>query len=132
MEAAVGTPELIRDARRVRVPSLERVRALWEILEVEFYVGPKTTKDSGDIPWLEQALETAGRVPAETGREAGAGRQDEGRVRGPRPHRRGARQSGRHPRGESDRGIRQEAEHAGSGGQPGEGGQDPKPSARRA
>lgn len=68
---AVGTPELIRDMRRGRVPSVERFKALCEVLDLEFYVGPRRVKDSVDILRLEQALETADQVLAETGRELG-------------------------------------------------------------
>ena len=88
---AVGSPELIRDMRSGWVPSVERFKALCEVLDLEFYVGPRRVKDSVDVPRLEQALETADQVLAETGREFGAGGQGEGRVRGLRPHRRGAR-----------------------------------------
>lgn len=65
---AAGTPELIRDMRRGRVPSVKRFRALCEALDLEFYVGPKRVKDSIDAARLEQALETADQVLAETGR----------------------------------------------------------------
>ena len=68
---AVGTPELIRDMRRGRVPSVERVRALCEVLDLEFYIGPRRAKDSVDVPRLEQALQTADQVLAEIGRELG-------------------------------------------------------------
>ena len=70
---AVGTPELIRDMRRGRVPSVERVRALCEALDLEFYVGPRRARDSVDIPRLKQALETIDQVLASTRREMGRG-----------------------------------------------------------
>ena len=38
---ATGTPELIRNMRRGRVPSVERFCALCDVLNLEFYVGPK-------------------------------------------------------------------------------------------
>ena len=38
---AGGTPETIRDMRRGRVPSVERVRALCRVLGLEFYMGPR-------------------------------------------------------------------------------------------
>lgn len=37
---AGGTPEMIRDMRRGRVPSVERVRSLCRVLDLEFYLGP--------------------------------------------------------------------------------------------
>ena len=58
---AVGTPELIRDMRRGRVPSVERFRALCEALEIEFYVGPQRRMDSVEARRLERALEIADR-----------------------------------------------------------------------
>ena len=36
---AVGTPNLIMNMRRGRVPSIHRLRALCEVLGLEFYVG---------------------------------------------------------------------------------------------
>ena len=58
---AVGTPELIRDMRRGRVPSVERFRALCDALELEFYVGPQRRTDSVEARRLERALEIADR-----------------------------------------------------------------------
>ena len=55
---AVGTPELIRDMRRGRVPSVERFRALCNVLELEFYVGPPRSRNPVDSQRLEQAVET--------------------------------------------------------------------------
>ena len=68
---AAGTPELIRDMRRGRVPSVKRFKALCEALDLEFYVGPRRMWDSVDVARLEQALETADQVLAETGRDLG-------------------------------------------------------------
>ena len=65
---AVGTPELIRDMRRGRVPSVERVRALCEVLDLEFYVGPPRSGNPVDPRRLERAVETAESVLAATGR----------------------------------------------------------------
>ena len=47
---AVGTPELIRDMRRGRVPSVERIRALCEVLNLEFYVGPREARTRWTSP----------------------------------------------------------------------------------
>ena len=37
---ATGGPELIRSIRRGSIPSVERIRALCEVLKLEFYIGP--------------------------------------------------------------------------------------------
>ena len=66
---AVGTPELIRDMRRGRVPSVERIRALCKVLELEFYVGPPRSTNSVDTRRLEQAVEAAESVLAATERK---------------------------------------------------------------
>ena len=65
---AVGTPELIRDMRRGRVPSVERFRALCEVLDLEFYVGPHRDERPVDTIRLVQALEAAEHVLATKGR----------------------------------------------------------------
>ena len=59
--AAVGTPELIRDMRRGRVPSVERVRALCAVLDLEFYIGPLRPRLAVDLFRLERALGVAER-----------------------------------------------------------------------
>ena len=61
---AVGTPELIRDMRRGRVPSVERFRALCDVLGLEFYVGPPRGRSPPDPHQLEQAMEAADSVLA--------------------------------------------------------------------
>ena len=66
---AVGTPELIRDMRRGRVPSVERFRALCNVLDLEFYVGPPRSRNPVDSQRLEQAVETAESVLTATGRK---------------------------------------------------------------
>ena len=38
---AQGSPEMIRDMRRGHVPSVERLRSLCEVLDLEFFVGPR-------------------------------------------------------------------------------------------
>ena len=42
-----GSPELIRNIRRGRMPSVERLKVLCEVLELEFYIGP--TREAGAI-----------------------------------------------------------------------------------
>jgi len=56
---AVGTPELIRDMRRGRVPSVERFRALCEVLGLEFYVGPPRSESPLKPERLQQAIRLA-------------------------------------------------------------------------
>ena len=65
---AVGTPELIHDMRRGRVPSVERFQKLCEALELEFYVGPPRDGGHVDAARLSQALATTDRALALTGR----------------------------------------------------------------
>ena len=64
---AVGTPELIRDMRRGRVPSVERFRALCDVLGLEFYVGrPRITGLLNRRP-LEDAIEIVEKALAAAG-----------------------------------------------------------------
>ena len=53
---AVGTSEMIRDMRRGRLPSVERLQRLCEVLGLEFYVGPPRSPGSIDERRLEQAV----------------------------------------------------------------------------
>ena len=59
---AVGSPELIRDMRRGRLPSVERLQALCEVLDLEFYVGPRRLHPEIDERRLEEAVESAERI----------------------------------------------------------------------
>ena len=68
---AVGTPELIRSMRRGRVPSVERVEALCQVLDLEFYVGPPRDGRPVDAERLEEALEATERTLASIGRTMG-------------------------------------------------------------
>ena len=66
---AVGTPELIRDMRRGRVPSVERFRALCDVLGLEFYVGPpRDDSRVRDLRRLERAIYVTENVLAATER----------------------------------------------------------------
>ena len=56
---AVGSKELIREMRRGRVPSVERVKALCEVLGLEFYIGARRRAAPVDAGRLERALEAA-------------------------------------------------------------------------
>ena len=58
---AVGHGELVRDIRRGRTPSWDRIRALCDVLGLEFYIGPVREPASVDDRRLELALETAER-----------------------------------------------------------------------
>ena len=57
---AVGSPELIRDMRRGRMPSVERLQALCEVLGIEFYVGPR--RSEVDEQRLQDAVENTERT----------------------------------------------------------------------
>ncbi len=65
---AVGTPELIHNMRRGRVPSVERVKALCEVLGLEFYVGPPRAAAPVDTGRLGRALEITEQALAATAR----------------------------------------------------------------
>ena len=51
---AVGTPDLIREMRRGRAPSVDRLRALCEVLDLEFYIGPKRPDDQDRPSWVDE------------------------------------------------------------------------------
>ena len=62
-----GSPEFIRNLRRGYVTSVEKFRNLCEILDLEFYVGPKREPGAVDERRLAQAVLTLERVLLETG-----------------------------------------------------------------
>ena len=62
-----GSPEFIRNLRRGHVTSIEKFRNLCEILDLEFYVGPKREPGTVDERRLEQTIATLERVLLETG-----------------------------------------------------------------
>ena len=66
---AVGSPDMIADMRRGRVPSVERVQAMCEVLGLEFYVGPHRRRAPVDPERLVQALSTADRAAESCGLE---------------------------------------------------------------
>ena len=66
---AVGSPDMIADMRRGRVPSVERVQAMCEVLGLEFYVGPHRRRAPVDARRLVQALSTADRAAESCGLE---------------------------------------------------------------
>ena len=59
---AVGSHELIRDMRRGRTPSVERLQALCEVLDLEFYVGPRREAGTVDEQRLEDAVDSTERT----------------------------------------------------------------------
>ena len=56
---AVGTPNVIMNMRRGRVPSIHRLRALCDVLGLEFYIGrPRTVRGAAfDVERLALTLE---------------------------------------------------------------------------
>lgn len=58
---AVGTPDLISNMRRGKVPAVDRVQALCRALDLEFYVGRRREEVPVDEERLAVALETAER-----------------------------------------------------------------------
>ena len=65
---AVGTPELIHDMRRGRVPSVERFRTLCQAQELEFHVGSPRDGGRVDAVRLSRAREITERALVSTGR----------------------------------------------------------------
>ena len=70
---AVGTPNFISHLRRGQVPSVVRLRALCEVLGLEFYVGrPRRTSGADiDIVRLALALEEIARAFPDAGERLG-------------------------------------------------------------
>lgn len=61
-----GSPEFIRNLRRGYVRSIAKFRALCEVLELEFYVGPHRETGAVDDRRLEVAIATTERVLADS------------------------------------------------------------------
>ena len=59
-----GSSELIRNIRRGRMPSVERLRTLCEVLELEFYIGPKRESGAIDEARLREAVVSTERTLA--------------------------------------------------------------------
>ena len=57
-----GSPDLIRNIRRGRMPSLERLRALCEVLDLDFYVGPRRQAGAIDVRRLREAIASTERT----------------------------------------------------------------------
>ena len=71
---AQGTPEMIRDMRRGHVPSVERLRSLCAVLDLEFYVGPRQAgwhgrADAPGVPLsaLERTAQDLAQLTADAG-----------------------------------------------------------------
>ena len=59
-----GSPELIRNIRRGRLPSVERLQTLCEVLELEFYIGPRREAGAIDEARLREAVVSTERTLA--------------------------------------------------------------------
>ena len=57
-----GSPELIRNIRRGRMPSVERLQLLCEVLELEFYIGPAREAGAIDERRLREAVTSTERT----------------------------------------------------------------------
>ena len=57
-----GSPELIRNIRRGRMPSVERLRVLCEVLDLDFYIGPRREAGAIDEPRLREAVASTERT----------------------------------------------------------------------
>ena len=57
-----GSPELIRNIRRGRMPSVERLQALCEVLELDFYIGPRRAAGTIDERRLREAVASTERT----------------------------------------------------------------------
>ena len=57
-----GSSELIRNLRRGRMPSVERLQVLCEVLNLEFYIGPAREAGAIDEPRLREAVASTERT----------------------------------------------------------------------
>ena len=57
-----GSPEFIRNIRRGRMPSVERLQVLCEVLGLEFYVGPAREAGAIDERRLREAVASTERT----------------------------------------------------------------------
>ena len=71
---AQGAPEMIRDMRRGHVPSVERLRSLCQVLDLEFHVGPRRARGSERegapdllLSTLERTAQDLARLTADAG-----------------------------------------------------------------
>ena len=59
---AAGSPDLVRNIRRGRMPSVEKLRALCEVLDLDFYVGPRRPAGAVDEARLREAIASTERT----------------------------------------------------------------------
>ena len=57
-----GTPDLVRNLKRGRMPSVDRLRALCQVLDLDFYVGPRRPAGAIDVGRLREAIESTERA----------------------------------------------------------------------
>ena len=57
-----GSSDLIRNIRRGRMPSMERLKALCEVLDLDFYVGPRRHAGAIDVRRLREAIASTERT----------------------------------------------------------------------
>ena len=57
-----GSEEIIRNIRRGRLPSVERLQTLCEVLELEFYIGPRREAGAIDEQRLREAVASTERT----------------------------------------------------------------------
>ena len=62
---AQGSPEMIRDMRRGHVPSVERLRSLCEVLDLDFFVGPRRLRRDARAGAADVLLSTLERTAQE-------------------------------------------------------------------
>ena len=62
-----GGPEFVRNLRRGHVGTIEKFRMLCEVLDLEFYVGPRREVGVVDERRLEEAIATLERVLLDSG-----------------------------------------------------------------
>ena len=59
---AVGAPELVRNIRRGQLPSVKRLLALCDVLDLEFYIGARRPAGAVDEGRLQDAVESMERA----------------------------------------------------------------------
>ena len=57
-----GSAEIVRNIRRGRMPSVERLRALCEVLDLDFYIGPRREAGAIDERRLREAVASTERT----------------------------------------------------------------------
>ena len=57
-----GSPDLIRNIRRGKMPSVERLQVLCEVLDLDFYIGPRREAGAIDERRLREAVASTERT----------------------------------------------------------------------